>query len=147
MPLNFTGNAIQQTPSLIPQQQIVVPPITIPQGFQAKSAPQTVVQMTAKGKENARKVPLGPNSRAAIFEEDPEVSVFYYRETDEYGNDSDFGVYKFEKVEDPPEPEYLTKQEFYSAMDEFVKKIKEETAHGESVREATAGGTGWYADK
>ena len=157
--MNFTGIAPQMsgignTPQLIPQQQIVVPPITIPQGFQAKPQAPTIQQLTAKGKEAAKRIPLGPGSRAAIFEEDPDQDVFYYREVDEYGNDVDFGVYSYTKVEDPPEPEYLTKQEFYGAMDEFFKRLKEANANGEVV--LTAGGTeaksdeqrnGWYSGK
>ena len=157
--MNFTGtipqvNGLGNTaPQLVPQQQIVVPPITIPQGFQAKPQVQAIQQLTAKGKEAAKKIPLGPGSRAAIFEEDPDQDVFYYREVDEYGNDVDFGVYTYAKVEDPPEPEYLTKQEFYSAMDEFFKRLKEANANGEVV--LTTGGSnapaneqsGWYAGK
>lgn len=125
--MNFNGNFVQPNPpQLFPQQQIVVPPITIPQGFSTRPPIQVVQQMTARGPEAAKKIPLGPGSKAAIFEEDPDKSVFYYRETDEYGNDIEFSVFSYEKVEDPPAPEYLTKQEFYSAMDEFVKRLKEE---------------------
>lgn len=123
--MNFTGNVIQSQPSLIPQQQIVVPPITIPQGFTAKPSPPVFNQITARGKEAAKKIPMGPGSRAAIFEEDPEKDVFYYRELDEYGNEIAFDTYKYVKVEDPPAPEYLTKKEFYDAMGEFVKQLKE----------------------
>lgn len=137
--MNFVPNINTTAPTLIPQQQIVVPPITIPQGFQAKPTPPTVTQMTARGAEAAKKIYLGPNSKAAIFEEDPEKNLFYYRETDEYGNDVDFSVYSYEKVEAPPEPEYLTKQEFYSAMDEFIKRMKEENGNGEPVRQAANG--------
>lgn len=139
-------------PQLLPQQQIVVPPITIPQGFQTKSQVQAVQQLTAKGKEAAKKIPLGPGSRAAIFEEDPDQDVFYYREVDEYGNDVDFGIYSYTKVEDPPEPEYLTKQEFYSAMDEFFNRLKEANANGEAVLAANGNAaaneqSGWYSGK
>lgn len=132
--MNFTGNVIQQQPSLIPQQQIVVPPITIPQGFQAKPQPATYKQLTAKGKEAAKNIPLGPNSQVAIFDEDPNVSLFYYRETDEYGNDIAFEVNSFEQVKEPPPPEYLTKPEFESALSnafaEFAKQLKEELKNG-----------------
>lgn len=146
MAMNFSGNAIQQTPQLIPQQQIVVPPITIPQGFTPRPAAPTIVQYTAKGKEAAKKIPLGPNSSVAIFEEDSDQDIFYHRETDEYGNDIEFSTYSYSKIEDPPEPEYLTKHEFYSAMDEFVRKLKEEN-YGDRIREETSGKPGpdaWY---
>lgn len=144
--MQFTGNVVSPTPSLIPQQQIVVPPITIPQGFSTKPAPQTYNQFTAKGKEAAKKIPLGPNSKVAIFEEDPDQDVFYYRETDEYGNDVGFEAYSYTKIEDPPEPEYLTKQEFYSAMDELVKKLKED-ANGQVIRTEGNAADSWYASK
>ena len=131
--MNFTGNVIQPQPSLIPQQQIVVPPITIPQGFTAKPSPPVFNQLTARGKDAAKKIPLAPGSRAAIFEEDPDKDVFYYREVDEYGNEVSFDTYEYTKVEDPPAPEYLTKKEFYSAMDEFIKQLKEGN-YGSTVR-------------
>lgn len=131
--MNFTGNVIQPQPSLIPQQQIVVPPITIPQGFTAKPSPPVFNQITARGKDAAKKIPMGPGSRAAIFEEDPEKDVFYYRELDEYGNEIAFDTYEYVKVEDPPAPEYLTKKEFYDAMGEFVKQLKEGN-YGSTVR-------------
>lgn len=132
--MNFTGNMFQPQPPLIPQQQIVVPPITIPQGFQAKPQPQTFVQLTAKGKEAAKNIPLGPNSKVAIFDEDPDVNLFYYRETDEYGNDIAFEVNTFERVKEPPPPQYLTKPEFDEALakafSEFAKQLKEEFNNG-----------------
>ena len=128
--MNFTGNAIQQQPSLIPQQQIVVPPITIPNGFQAAPKPPTYYQLTAHGKDAAKNIPLGPNSKVAIFEDDPDVNIFYYRETNEYGNDVAFTVNSFEEVKEPPPPEYLTKPQFDSALSEafsnFAKQLKEE---------------------
>ena len=144
--MQFTGNTFSPTPNLIPQQQIVVPPITIPQGFSTKPAPQSYNQFTAKGREAAKKIPLGPNSKVAIFEEDSDQDVFYYRETDEYGNDVEFSAYSYAKIEDPPEPEYLTKDEFYSAMDRLVKELKEDKANGSAVLEETKQ-PGWYAGK
>ena len=137
--MNFTGNVIQPTSSLLPQQQIVVPPITIPQGFSAKPQPQSIIQLTAKGKEAAKKIPLGPNSKVAIFDEDSDQDIFYYREVDEYGNDIEFSIYSYTKIEDPPPPEFLTKQEFRSELNEafasFAAQLKEDLLNGKSVRE------------
>lgn len=131
--LNFTGNVTPTTPTLAPSPQIVVPPITIPNGFTTRPGTPVVNQLTAKGKEAAKKIPLGPKSQVAIFEEDPDKDVFYFREVDEYGNDIEFSTYSYTKIEDPPEPEYLTKQEFYSAMDKFIEKLKEEYGNGDTV--------------
>lgn len=136
--MNFTGYLPQQNPQLFPQQQIVVPPITIPQGFAPKYTPQTVVQMTARGKEAAKNIPLGPNSKVAIFEEDPDQSIFYYRETDAYGNDIAFSVNSFSEIEEPAPPKYLTEEQFNLAMESFMKQIKEEMANGKPVREESA---------
>ena len=145
--MKFTGGTVPQTPTpLVPQPQIVVPPITIPQGFSTKPVPQTYYQFTARGKEAAKRIPLGPNSKVAIFEEDPDKDVFYYRETDEYGNDVEFETCEYTKIEDPPEPEFLTKKEFYSAMDELVKKLKEDSS-GQIIRTEGNTANGWYADK
>jgi hypothetical protein len=129
----FTGNAVGKNPSLIPQQQVVIPPITIPQGFTAQPQTPLYTQLTARGKEGAKKIPMAPGSNVAIFEEDPEKDIFYRRSIDEYGNEGELEAYAYTKIEDPPEPEYLTKQEFYSAMDEFFMRLKEENANGNAV--------------
>lgn len=122
----FNGNTINSTPvPIIPSQQIVIPPVTIPQGFSPRNSYQTYTQLTAKNKEAAKNTKLGPNSKVAIFDEEDEI--FYLRETDEYGNDVSFKTYMYTEVEDPPEPEYLTVQEFRKTMDDLMKKMKEES--------------------
>lgn len=130
----FNGAVLNNTPSpIIPGNQIVIPPITIPPGFTAQPMmAQTVNQMSAKGKDAAKKIPLGPNSRVAIFDESNEL--FYFRETDSNGADISFKTCRYEEVEDPPEPQYLTVQEFHSSLDSFAKKLKEELLDGQSVR-------------
>lgn len=133
--LNFTGNVVNPTMTksvpLIPQQQIVVPPITIPQGFTTQTPP--VVQLTARGPEAAKKIPLGPNAHVAIFDEFEDSDRFYLRETDANGADIDFGIYRYEKVEEPPAPEFLTKDEFYKALDGFAARLKEEFGNGKPI--------------
>lgn len=133
--MNFTGNVVNPngTIPLIPQQQMVIPPVTIPQGFTAKPQYASVKQFTCKGAEAAKKVPIGPNSRVAIFDENEGSNLFYFRETDENGADVGFGTYRYEEVLPPPEPEYLTKDEFYKALDNFAKSLKEDLVNGKSV--------------
>ena len=125
----FNGNTINQNPvPIVPSQQIVIPPITLPSNFNPSLATQSYKQFTAKGKEAAKKIKLGPKSTVAIFDEDEEV--FYYRETDENGNDVKCETYMYTVIEDPPEPEYLTVQEFKTVMADFAKKLKEDLKNG-----------------
>ena len=49
------------------------------------------------------------------------------------GNDTNFGVYSYSKVEDPPPPEYLTVQDAKAMLDDFVKKLKEDLSNEQSV--------------
>ena len=91
--------------------------------------------MTARGKEAAKNIPLGPNSKVAIFEEDPDQSIFYYRETDAYGNDIAFSVNSYNEIEEPAPPKFLTEEQFNSAMESFMKQIKEEIANGKPICE------------
>lgn len=125
----FTGNTINTTPTpLIPNQQVVIPQITIPQGFQ--TTPQSSI--TVKGKEVAKNYKLPPNFRGALFDEDE--PIFYYRETDANGNDICFMTCSYAEIEEPPEPEYLTVQEFKASMEEFRNKLKEDFSNGQFVR-------------
>lgn len=129
----FTGNTINSTPTpLIPNQQVVIPQITIPQGFQ--TGPSSSI--TVKGKEMALKYKLPPNFRGALFDE--EQPLFYYRETDANGNDVCFKTCSYAEVEEPPEPEYLTVQEFRASMAEFANKLKEDLSNGQFVRSKNA---------
>lgn len=129
----FTGNTINNTPTpLIPNQQVVIPQITIPQGFQ--TGPSSSI--TVKGKEMALKYKLPPNFRGALFDE--EQPLFYYRETDANGNDICFKTCSYAEVEEPPEPEYLTVQEFRASMAEFANKLKEDLSNGQFVRSKNA---------
>lgn len=135
--MNFTGNINQNTPTVVPQQSFIPPQLNIPSGIQAKTQAIVVHQLTAKGKEAAKRIPLAPGSCVAIFEEDPDIDQFYRREIDEYGNEVDFSTYAYTKVEDPPPPEFLTKQEFKeelnSALSEFATRLKEELFNGRTV--------------
>lgn len=129
----FTGNTINSTPTpLIPNQQVVIPQITIPQGFQTGPSSSIIV----KGKEMALKYKLPPNFRGALFDE--EQPLFYYRETDANGNDVCFKTCSYAEVEEPPEPEYLTVQEFRASMAEFANKLKEDLSNGQFVRSKNA---------
>lgn len=128
-------NAQVQTPAIVPNQQVVIPQITIPSGFQqyvSKNPNPPIVQITLKGKEAAKNYKLPPNSRVAIFDEDE--PIFYFKETDDSGNDIAFKTCSYVEVEDPPEPEYLTVQEFRSTLEEFAKRLKEELVDGQSIR-------------
>lgn len=126
----FGANGINSMPApIIPNQQVVIPQITIPQGL---SATQPFYgQLTAKGADAAKNIKLPPKVKAAIFDEDEEV--FYFRETDALGNDIDFGVYSYAKVEDPSPPEYLTVQDAKSMLEEFAKKLKEDLSNGQLI--------------
>lgn len=126
----FTGNTINTTPTpLIPNQQVVIPQITIPQGFQTGPANSIIV----KGKEVAKNFKLPPNFRGALFDEDQ--PVFYYRETDANGNDICFKTCSYTEIEEPPEPQYLTVQEFKESMESFANKLKEDLMNnGQFVR-------------
>ena len=117
----FTG-LNQMGPSLIPNpQQVVIPQITIPQGFQInQSIPQNSI--IVKGKDIARSYKLPPNFRGALFDED--APVFYSRETDANGNDVCFRTCSYAEIEEPAPPEYLTVQEFKTTMEAFAKKLK-----------------------
>lgn len=110
--------------------QVVIPQITIPNNFQVGSQP--IRSITVAGEEVARKYKLPPNSKAALFDES--APIFYFKETDESGNEIAFKKCSYVEIEDPPEPEYLTVQEFRSSLDEFAKRLKEEFFDGESVR-------------
>lgn len=128
-------NAQAQAPAIVPNQQVVIPQITIPNGFQpyvSKNLEQPVTQITLKGKEAAKNYRLPPNSRVAIFDEDN--PVFYFKETDDSGNVISFKTCSYSEVEEPPEPEYLTVQEFRSTFEEFEKRLKEELVNGQSIR-------------
>ena len=129
----FNGNTINSTPvPLIPNQQVIIPPITIPNGFTALNSAPSLQQVTAKGKKLAKEYRLGPNSKIAIFDEDE--PVFYFRETDANGNDVAFRTCSYAEIEEPAEPEYLTVKEFRTAMDELAKSLKEELSNGQSVQ-------------
>ena len=131
----FNGtNPINQTP-IVPGQQVVIPQITIPNNVgNVISRPQPPInQLTIRGGEKvARQFKLPPNSRAAIFDE--EEPIFYFKETDENGNEIAFKKCSYVEIEDPPEPEYLTVQEFKSVLDDFKKSLKEEFFNGQSIR-------------
>jgi hypothetical protein len=128
----FASNTINSSPApIIPNQQFVIPPITIPQGFSVSQQP--IVQMRVKGgAEAAKKIVLPPNSQVAIFDEEDEV--FFYRETDVNGNDVGFDTYSYSKIEPPAPPKYLTVDEFRSELEDFGKRLKEELDRGQSVR-------------
>ena len=136
----FNGNTINSMPAPItPNQQVVIPQITIPQGFQTTptvSGPP-YNQITVKNKEAAKNLKFPPKSRVAIFEEDN--PIFYYKEIDEYGNEIAFKTCTYSELEDPPEPEYLTVQEFRKSLDEFAQKLKEELVDGKSVQSQNSG--------
>lgn len=131
----FNSSApINQTP-IVPGQQVVIPQITIPNNMgNVINRPQVPInQLTIRGGEKvARQFKLPPNSRVAIFDE--EEPVFYFKETDENGNEIAFKKCSYEEIEDPPEPEYLTVQEFRSVLDDFKKSLKEEFFNGQSIR-------------
>lgn len=127
------NNSINSIPTpLIPQQQVVIPPITIPQGFQVQQKVQ-YKQLTSKGKEAAKQMDVGADARVAIFDEDAD-NLFYYKETDANGNVTAFETYSYSKVEEPPPPRYLTVDEFKEAMAEFAKTIKEDLSDGQFIR-------------
>lgn len=134
----FNANTINSIPTPItPNQQVVIPQITIPQGFQTSIPGQPYIQITTKGKEAAKNMKFPPKSRVAIFEEDD--PIFYYKEIDEYGNEVAFKTCTYSELEDPPEPEYLTVQEFRRSLDEFAQKLKEELVDGKSIQSQTTG--------
>lgn len=106
--------------------QIVIPPITIPSGV------HNFEPLTAKGKDAARGVYIPPGTKAPIF--DTEDSVFYFKETDKFGNVVSFETYSYTKVEDPPPPQYVTVDAFGELVNE-VKSLREEMANGtQSIR-------------
>ena len=116
---------------IIPSQQVVVPSVTIPQGFSAvpnQAIERPITSIIVHGKEAAKNYQLPPGSRVAIFDDDE--SMFYYRETDERGNTISFKTCSYEEIEDPPEPQYLTVQEFKAALSDFAKELKEELSNG-----------------
>lgn len=137
----FNGNTVNSIPTPItPNQQVVIPQITIPQGFQTQTSPllgQPYMQITAKNKEAAKKMKFPPKSRVAIFEEDN--PIFYYKEIDDYGNEIEFRTCTYSELEDPQEPEYLTVQEFRKALNEFAQELKEELLDGKSVQSQNTG--------
>ena len=110
-------------------QSVVIPQITIPTppvGFQQYR------QLTAKGKEVAKNMQVPPSTKAAIFDEDEDV--FYFKETDQYGNVIAFDTYRYAKVEEPAPPQYVTVDSFNSLVEEF-KKLREDINNGQqSVR-------------
>ena len=113
--------------------QVVIPQITFPNNFQVGTPP--IRSITVAGEEVAKKYKLPPNSKAALFDES--APIFYFKETDESGNEIAFKKCSYAEIEEPPEPEYLTVQEFKSYLDEFAKNLKEEFFSEESVRAQT----------
>jgi len=130
---NGVANPIQAP--ITPDSQVVIPQITIPSGFRqyvSKTSNPSITQITVQGKEAAKNYKLPPNSRVAIFDENE--PVFYFKETDDSGNEIAFKTCSYTEIEDPPEPEYLTVQEFRSTFEEFAKSLKEELLNGQSIR-------------
>lgn len=139
-------NPTPAVPPIVPGHQVVIPPITIPGNFQAtptmSPVPQTLNQITVRGKEMARAYKLGPNSRVAIFDEDEQL--FYFKETDANGNEIAFTTCSYSEIEEPPEPQYLTVQEFQQfqqsfqdTFSDFAKQLKEELANGKFIQPQT----------
>ena len=113
----YGANPMNQNP------QIVIPQITIPNSLHQQMNIQPVTQITVKGEEAARNYKFPPNSRGAIFDE--EKPVFYFKETDSSGNEIAFKICSYSEVIEPPKPEYLTVQEFRSAIADLEKRLKE----------------------
>ena len=130
----FNGINQSSNPAVPSGQQVVIPQITIPNNFQpfvSNNTHSSIQQITVKGKEAGKNYKLPPNSRAAIFDEDE--PIFYYKETDDTGNEIAFKTCRYEEIEDPPEPEYLTVQEFRSAISELEKRLKEGLANEQPI--------------
>ena len=119
-----TTQALPQGP-FSPGPQVVIPQITIPNGVQRWEP------LTCKGRDAAYKIYTPPGVRVPIFDEDEQV--FYYKETDQYGNVIAFETYSYSKVEEPAPPEYVTTADFKWFVDEF-NKFKEELLNGKSFR-------------
>ena len=115
-----TGNPLGQN------SQVVIPQITFPNSI------QNFEPLTANGKEAAKNIHTPPGTRVPIF--DTEESIFYYKETDKYGNVVSFETYAYEKVEEPAPPQYVTTDMFSELVDQ-VKSLREEISNGtQSIR-------------
>ena len=125
------NNQIGQNPIYpeIQRSPVVIPQITIPNPLQANNQP--IRSITVDSEEVAKNYTLPPNSKTALFLET--APIFFFKQTDESGNVIAFKKCSYMEVTDPPEPEYLTVQEFRSTLDEFAKRLKEEILNGESV--------------
>ena len=125
-----TGITVPAVPS---NNQIVFPQITFQQPFGSFQNSQPVQQNTVgpqlyhcKGMDGAKCFPTVPNSEIAIFDEDDDV--MYIKETDK--NNYPVSLRRFRFVEEEEViPEYVTKKEYDSLMEEF-KKLKEEIGNG-----------------
>lgn len=126
-PIFGLGQQMTTTPGPFGQNsQVVIPQITIPNGVQ-KYEP-----LVANGKDAAKNIYTPPNTKVPIF--DSEDSIFYYKETDQYGNIVSFETYTYSKVEEPPPPQYVTVDAFGELVNE-VRSLREDIANGsQSVR-------------
>jgi len=126
----LSGNNGQNTVSAVPNtQSVVIPQITIPTG---PSGFQRYSPLVVKGKDAAQKFYIPPSTKVAIFDEDEDV--FYFKETDQYGNVVSFETYQYIKRVEPAPPQYVTVDSFTELMEE-VKKLREDINNGEkSVR-------------
>lgn len=119
--------------------QVVIPQITVqpsltpyqptiqPQLQQVESVgPQL---MRVKGMDGAKQFPTVPNAFYALFDEDE--NVLFFKVTDK--NNYPVLLKRFRYVEEeepiPQQPEYVTKHEYDSLLDEF-RKLKEEVVNG-----------------
>lgn len=106
--------------------QVVIPQITFPNNV------QSFEPLTAKGKEAAKGIYTPPGTKVPIF--DTEDSIFYYKETDKFGNLVSFETYSYTKVEDPPPPQYATVDMIAEITDQ-IKSLREEIVNGaQSIR-------------
>lgn len=122
----FGPNSTTATGPFGQNSQVVIPQITFPSGV------QNFEPLTANGKEAARNIYTPPGTRVPIF--DTEDSIFYYKETDKFGNIVSFETYAYEKLEEPAPPQYVT-TDMFSELVEQVKSLREEIANGtQSVR-------------
>lgn len=106
--------------------QVVIPQITFPNNV------QSFEPLTAKGKEAAKGIHTPPGTKVPIF--DTEDSIFYYKETDKFGNVVSFETYSYTKVEDPPPPQYAT-IDMIAELTDQIKSLREDIANGaQSIR-------------
>ena len=120
------GFGSPMTSTIGSDSQVVIPQITFPNNV------RSFEPLTANGKEAAKGIHTPPGTKVPIF--DTEDSIFYYKETDKFGNVISFETYSYTKVEDPPPPQYAT-VDMIAELTEQIKSLREDIANGaQSIR-------------